>query len=164
MSFLQQQYFQCLWLGEQCFPLAAFPLVFDRMLGLPSYVTGAASGSIVVAKACLSAIASLLQTGAQVQSKYRTVLPTELQGLAASGLPRNPGLKAAEVKLIIAALASGPGSAVAAEYKSYQDKVNRAILEVQSEGSQAENDGANVPSSGSFRLRDEWLRAIERRE
>lgn len=164
VSFLQQQYFQCLWLGEQCFPLAAFPLVFDRMLGFPSNVTGAASGSIVEAKACLSAIASLLQTGTQVQSKYRSVLPTELQGLATSGLPKNPSLKAAEVKLIVAALASGPGAAVAAEHKAYQDKVNRAMLDAQSEGSQAGKDGANVPPSGSFRLRDEWLRAIERRE
>ncbi|CAO1637040.1 unnamed protein product [Sympodiomycopsis kandeliae] len=136
-TWLSQRYFQCLWLGESYFPLVDFVLIFDAAL------RGDQGSTTERATEAFTTIAPLLLSISSIQNKYREVLPHKLKD--AQEDVSSKCISSAEWRIIQASLQSGPGKLVSEENKQVAEQDTKL-------------------SSKPYKLRNQWLNAMERRE
>ncbi|CAO1625713.1 unnamed protein product [Parajaminaea phylloscopi] len=166
---LRRCYLECLWLGEHHFPLTTFPQAFDR---LPRAFNGD-GGALTAAKVSLDALATLLRGRDALQRKYRTEIPAalgqaadpnRLESYMSESLSAAPGIDRCELGLIVKALQSGAGAAVAAEMRSKLSPPAPQLELQDEELGQPLTVAPSEPPLRSSKLQVEWLNAIERRE
>ncbi|PWN21966.1 hypothetical protein BCV69DRAFT_161354 [Microstroma glucosiphilum] len=172
---LRARYFECLWLGEHHFPLADFPLVLNQLLKRSRKHQGSADA--------LETHDNTLNTqkfrhGYTAEGRLEALLgPGTWASSAVSQENRSSLIGGEEEDVSVkTALISGQGSLVAAEVRRAWELRLLRTAERESQlskptdppgGSLDESAlAANINSSSSsgYKLRDQWLAAIERRE